>query len=157
MRVLVIEDNDDKWERLSAITLEVLPRGATIVRAVDLYEAQQRLEEEGWDLLLLDMTLDLRRGGARRPGTAQDYTGGLKIIGQMYYDELMVPTAIITGFDSFPTSRTNGDGVVLGLEAVEREARRQLGDMLIGTVRHGPPDWEAKLRALVGDFVRRRG
>lgn len=154
MRILIIEDNDDKCKRVSTITLEVLP-SATIVRASDYFEADQKIEEPGWDLLLLDMTLDLRRGGAGRPGTAQDYTGGLKIVGKMFYDELAVPTLVITGFDSFPTARSNGKGSVLGLEAVECEARRQLGDLLIGTVRHGPDEWEDKFRGLLGDFVRR--
>jgi DNA-binding LytR/AlgR family response regulator len=147
-RILAIEDNDDKFERVAAVTQIALPT-ATIFRARDLYEAEQAIEEEGWDLLLLDITLDLKRGGARRPGTAQDYTGGLKIIAQMYYDEISVPTVIITAFDSFPAARNDGNGAVIGLEAVEREARSRLGDLLIGTVRHGPDGWEDELRTLL--------
>ncbi len=155
MRVLVIEDNDDKYERMAEVTACTF-LGASIVRGCDLYEAGRLIAEERWDLLLLDMTLDLRRGGAQRPSVAQDYTGGLKIIGQMYYDEIAVPTAIITGFDSFPTARSDGNGVVLGLEAVEREARGRLGGLLLGTVRHGPDGWEDKLRSLLVKFARTR-
>ena len=148
MRVLAIEDNDDKFERVAEVVLSALPT-VSLVRACDLFEAERAIEEEGWDLLLLDMTLDLKRGGARRAGTAQDYTGGMKVIGQMYWDELMVPTIIITAFDSFPSSRSGGDGAVIGLEAVELEASEKLADLLIGTVRNGPEGWEDELRALL--------
>ena len=148
MRVLAIEDNDDKFERVAEIVDSALPT-ASISRACDLFEAERAIEETGWDLLLLDMTLDLKRGGARRAGTAQDYTGGMKIVGQMYWDELAVPTIIITAFDSFPSPRSGGDEAVIGLESVEREAREKLGNLLIGTVRHGPEGWEDELRALL--------
>ena len=147
-RVLIVEDNDDKFERVAEITKATYP-SSSLSRACDLFEAERAIEEPGWTLLLLDMTLDLKRGGARRPGTAQDYTGGIKIIGQMYWDEITVPTIIITAFDSSPSSRDDGNGAVIGLEAVEGEAREKLGQMLIGTVRHGPDGWEDELRTLL--------
>jgi CheY-like chemotaxis protein len=150
-RILVIEDNDDKFERVAVIAMTALPT-ASLTRAHDLYEAERAIEEKPWDLLLLDMTLDLKRGGARRVGTAQDYTGGLKIIGQMYYDDLLIPTVIITAFDSFPMSRGDGNGAVVGLESVESQAKSRLGDLLVGTVRHGPDNWENELRTLLERF-----
>lgn len=150
-RILVIEDNDDKFERVAAIAKSALPT-ASLTRACDLYEAERAIEENRWDLLLLDMTLDLKRGGASRVGTAQDYTGGLKIIGQMYYDDLLIPTVIITAFDSFPMSHSDGNGAVVGLESVENQAHGRLGDLLIGTVRHGPDNWENELRTLLERF-----
>jgi CheY-like chemotaxis protein len=150
-KILVIEDNDDKFERVSVVAKAALP-AASLARACDLYEAERAIDEEHWDLLLLDMTLDLKRGGARRVGTAQDYTGGLKIIGQMYYDDRLIPTVIITAFDSFPMSRSDGNGSVVGLESVEIQAQSRLGDLLIGTVRHGPDNWENELRTLLDRF-----
>lgn len=148
MKILAIEDNDDKFNRVAELTTIACP-SSSLARACDLFEAERMIEEPGWDLLLLDMTLDLKRGGAIRPSSAQDYTGGMKIIGQMYWDELVVPTIIITAFDSFPASREDGNGAVIGLEAVEGEARDKLGDLLIGTVRHGPDGWEEELLALL--------
>lgn len=150
MRVLVIEDVDGKWETVSAIVRRVLP-AAEIRRARDLFEGEREIAEPGWDLLVLDMSLDIR-AGAGRAAAAHDYTGGLKIVGRMYYDELEVPTIIITGFDSFPTTRTNGDGVMLGLENVEAEATRQLGDHLIGLVRYLSEGWEQRFEALLERF-----
>jgi hypothetical protein len=148
MKVLAIEDNDEKFDRIAELTAGVCAT-LELTRAWDLYEAERLIEKPGWDLLLLDMTLDLKRGGARRQSSAQDYTGGMKIIGQMYWDDIAVPTIIITAFDSFPASRDDGNGAVIGLEAVEGEARDKLGNLLIGTVRHGPDGWEGELLALL--------
>lgn len=148
MKILAIEDNDDKFVQVAEIVAATLP-GSTISRAIDLYQAERAIEEDGWELLILDMTLDLRRGGVRRQSNAQDFTGGLKIVGQMYWDDIAVPTIIITAFDSFPAKRVEGDGAVMGLEAVKREAREKLGDLLIGTVRHGPEGWEEELMSLL--------
>jgi hypothetical protein len=148
MKILAVEDNDEKFERVAELAAVACPN-LNITRARDLYEAERLIEEPGWELLLLDITLDLKRGGARRQSGAQDYTGGMKIIGQMYWDDIAVPTIIITAFDSFPASRDGGNGAVIGLEAVEGEARDKLGDLLIGTVRHGPDGWEDELLALL--------
>lgn len=150
MRVLVIEDADTKWETVSATVQRVLP-DAEIGRACDLFEGEREIAQPGWDLLILDMSLDIR-AGAGRAAAAHDYTGGLKIVGRMYYDELEVPTIILTGFDSFPTTRNNGDGVMLGLENVEAEATKKLGDHLIGLVRYLSDGWEQRFVALLERF-----
>lgn len=150
MRILVVEDSEPKWLRVREIIRGVLP-AAEIERARDLFEGERAIAAPGWDLLILDMSLDIR-ADAGRAGAAHDYVGGLKILGKMYYDELEVPTIIITGFDSFPTVRTNGDGVMLGLEDVEAEASRQLGDHLVGTVRHLSEGWEDRFQAMLAPF-----
>ena len=147
MNILVVEDSEPKWARVEELILGSLPM-ADVTRARDLFEGEQAIATPGWDLLVLDMSLDIR-ADAGRAGAAHDYVGGLKILGKMYYDELEVPTIIITGFDSFPTVRTNGDGVMLGLEDIEAEASRKLGDYLLGTIRHLSEGWEDKFKALL--------
>jgi hypothetical protein len=150
MKILVIEDADGKWETVAAVLQRVLPT-AEVHRARDLFEGEREIAQPGWDLLVLDMSLDIRTG-AGRASAAHDFTGGLKIVGRMYYDELEVPTIILTGFDSFPTTRTNGDGVMMGLESVEAEATRKLGDHLIGLVRYLSNGWEERFEALLQRF-----
>lgn len=150
MKILVVEDSEPKWLRIDEIIRGVLP-AAEIERARDLFEGERAIAARGWDLLILDMSLDIR-ADAGRAGAAHDYVGGLKILGKMYYDELEVPTIIITGFNSFPTVRTNGDGVMLGLEDVEAEASRQLGDHLVGTIRHLSEGWEERFQAMLAPF-----
>lgn len=150
MKVLVVEDGEEKWAQVEGILRAAIP-GVDLHRARDLFEAERAIAQLGWDLLVLDVSLDIRKDGGRA-GAAHDYVGGLKILGRMYYDELEIPTIIVTGFDSFPSVRTNGDGVMLGLEDVEHEATRHLGSYHVGTVRHGPEGWEQELNAVLLRF-----
>lgn len=149
MRILAVEDNDRKWARVETVVRSVIG-DADIVRARDLKDAERLVEESGWDLLLLDISLDIRAGGDRGGRGAHDYTGGLKIAGRMFYLACEIPTIIVTGFDAFPTAASSaGQDVILGLEDVGRQARKFLGAYLLGSVRFGSPDWEANLHNLL--------
>jgi len=149
MRVLAVEDNDPKWTRVEAVIRTVLGE-VEIVRARDQLDAERLVDAGGWDLLILDMSLDIREGGARFGRRAHDYTGGLKIAGRMFYLESEVPTIIVTGFDAFPTSAaSSGNDLILGLEDVEMKAREFLRDHLLGAVRFGSTGWEAGLSTLL--------
>lgn len=149
MRILAVEDNDRKWTRVENVVRSVIG-DADIVRARDLKDAERLVEEGGWELLLLDISLDIRAGGDRGGRGAHDYTGGLKIAGRMFYLACEIPTIIVTGFDAFPTAASSaGQDVILGLEDVGRQARKFLGAYLLGSVRVGSSDWEANLRDLL--------
>lgn len=149
-RILAVEDDDRKWERVEKVVLEALAHTPEIVRARDQFEAERLVDEGGWDLLLLDISLDIRAAGVRGGRGTHDYTGGVKIAGRMFYYRREVPTIIITGFDNFPTARaTQEQDVILGLTDVVRRVRRYLPDHLVGTVRYGPAGWEGRLAELL--------
>ena len=145
-RILGIEDNDQKWERVARLLHRHVPT-AEITRVQDLFEGEQRIEQHGWDLLVLDISLDIRASARGTRGT-HDYQAGMKIASRMYYQECEVPTIIITGFDSFPTgSRSNEKNVIRGLEDGDKAMRGLLGDHRLGTVRYGGEDWEGQFLA----------
>lgn len=145
MRVLAVEDNDAKWSRVDVVLRQGLG-DVSVTRAKDLHDAEQMIVLEDWDLLILDISLDIRTGGGRG---GQDFTGGLKIAGRMFYLGCEVPTIIVTGFDAFPTSPSAGQNVILGLEDVGRQAQKFLRHHLLGAVRFGSTDWEAELLELL--------
>jgi hypothetical protein len=154
MRVLAVEDNDPKWSRVEAVIRDGLGE-AEIVRARDQLDAERLVDQGGWDLLILDISLDIRAGGGRGGRGGHDYTGGLKIAGRMFYLECEVPTIIVTGFDAFPMSAAvSGQDVILGLEDVGRQARKFLGDHLLGAVRFGSTGWETDLSILLKSVSR---
>jgi hypothetical protein len=154
MKVLAIEDSDPKWERVESVIRRCLGE-VEITRAKDLHDGERLVEEPGWNLLILDISLDIRAGGGRGGRGAHDYTGGLKIAGRMYYQECEVPTIIVTGFDAFPTgAATHQNDVILGMEDVNREAGKLLRDHLLGSVRFGSGDWEDQLAALLAKVER---
>lgn len=149
MRILAVEDNDPKWARVEAVIRSSLAN-VEIVRARDQLEGERLVDAGGWDLLILDMSLDIRAGGARFGRGAHDYTGGLKIAGRMFYLEREIPTIIVTGFDAFPTSAAaTGDDLIMGLEDVETKAREFLRDYLLGAVRFGSMSWETTFSSLL--------
>ncbi|MFM6829722.1 MAG: hypothetical protein ACKOVA_05215 [Novosphingobium sp.] len=152
-RVLGIEDNDAKWSRIEELLCANISPGA-IVRASDLYTGERKVEEPGWDLLILDISLDIRAGAGRAGRGSHDYTGGLKIASRMFYLECEIPTIIVTGFDAFPTgAATAEEDVILGLEDVRRQARKMLGENLLGAVRFGSADWDIDFIAILKKFA----
>jgi len=149
-RVLGIEDQDVKWARVHALLSEAIP-DSRVERAKDMFEAESMVEEGRWDLVILDISLDIRSAGRGR--SAHDYIGGLEIAGHMYYEDCSIPTIIVTGFDSYPTSgAAHEHNVILGSEDVQRKACEFLGDDFLGAVRYNAPGWEGKLLQLLKDF-----
>lgn len=150
-RVLAIEDQDAKWERVRQVVEDALP-GCSIKRVTDVYEAERRVVESVWDLVILDISLDIRTGGKGR--IAHDYTGGLQVAGRMYYEDVSIPTVVVTGFDSYPTGgAAHEQEVILGSEDVQRQAERFLGADYLGTVRYNSPDWQSRLTAILREFA----
>lgn len=150
-RVLVIEDSEEKWKQVEPILLDFLPK-SQVVRVADVFEGEKLIEQPGWDLLLLDVSLDIRAKASGSRGT-HDFQAGLKIASRMFYLECEVPTIIVTGFDSFPTGvRSAEQNVILGLEDVESAVRSLIGDRLIATVRYLTPGWQDSLRIALREW-----
>jgi len=149
-RVLVIEDTDLKWQQIEKVLLPVVPEDTEIVRAADMIEGRNLIYAGGWDILLLDVSLDIRANGSKNARGNHEFTGGLQLASRMRNLRKEIPTIVITGFETFPSPRPQGDHeIVLGLEDVEREMRKYLGDFVIGLVRHGSTGWEGQLRKFV--------
>jgi hypothetical protein len=117
-----------------------------IVRASTITEAEQKITEEEWSALILDISMDITASiaGPRLGGHAT--LGGLGIATKMFLLDREVPTIIVTAFDTFQDTVTEAaEYEVLGLEQIERRAREILGSALIGCVRYGSASWEAEL------------
>jgi hypothetical protein len=150
-RILAIEDQDAKWERVRQVVVDALPC-CSIERVRDVYDAERLVVEGRWDLVILDISLDIRTGGKGR--IAHDYTGGLQVAGRMYYEDSSIPTVIVTGFDSYPTGgAAHEQEVILGSEDVQRQAKKFLGEDYLGAVRYNSPNWEDSLAQVLKEFV----
>ncbi len=148
LKILVIEDTDRKWndirDALGFIGAKEVRRAATI-------EDAENLIELNWDLVVLDISMDIRASKAGPKEGGHDPTGGLKVAAKMYYLGCEAPTIILTAFDAFP-SRLRGaqiGNVILGLEEVERRAREQLGAAFVGCVKWDSPDWRSEFQNYV--------
>ncbi len=149
-RVLVVEDTELKWHQIKNVLLSSLPERTEVVRAADMIEGRDLIYAGGWDLLLLDVSLDIRSNGSKNARGNHEFTGGLQLASRMRNLRKEIPTIVITGFETFPSPRPEGDHeIVLGLQDVEREMRKYLGDFVVGLVRHGSSGWDEELRNLV--------
>jgi CheY-like chemotaxis protein len=147
-KILVIEDSDPKWRDINRMlrSFEAVP--LTVERAATMEEADSKARDAEWDLILLDISMDIRTSAAGPKAGGHDAIGGLKIAERLFLLGHNAPVIIVTAFDAFPAGRT-GTKAILGMQDVEREASSSLGLLLVGWVRYGDPDWEASLRNLM--------
>lgn len=145
-RVLVVEDNEKKFHDIEgALKLLLRTRGA-ISRAKTVVEAEDLLER-GWDLLVLDISMDISPGsvGPMKGGHAN--LGGFDVIDRMFFLEITIPTLILTGFDSFQAFGLRSDETeMLGLQDIEKKTEKLLGDAFISCIRYGSAGWAEKFR-----------
>lgn len=128
-----------------------LPAGTELLHVGDMVSAKDALYNQHWDLLLLDVSLDINPGGGdRRAG--KEFTGGVTLASRMRYRRKEVPTIVVTGFTTFLSVKPENElDVVLGLQDVEREMRRFLKEHVVGVVRYGADGWKDELT----EYVRR--
>lgn len=142
-RVLVIEDSDPKWRDAKRV-ISAVDAAIAIVRAPTIEDANREIAAGKWDLILLDISMDIKPSSTGRGAGGHDTTGGLKIAERMFYLEYDAPVIIFTAFDAFPSS---GDRrrAVLGLQDVIAQATEFLDQMLVGWIRYGDKNWGQEL------------
>ena len=150
MRILAVEDSEVKWRDMEEVLKPVIAPETELVHVADMASARDAIYHQSWDLLLLDVSLDVNLGGGHRLG-GQEFTGGLTLASRMRYRRKEIPTIVVTGFTTFLSVKpANEPDLVLGLEDVEREMRKYLGDYIVGFVRYAVEGWREDLIAHVG-------
>jgi len=147
---LIIEDVPTKYDDVHRIAANVLTSWR-FVHAKSVVEAQDLAVAEPWDLIILDISMDISAApGGIKSREAHANTGGLDIVEQMYLLELVVPTVIVTGFDYF--IRSDRDSEVREAQTfadLEVQAKRWLGDKLLACIRYGKPGWDKTFDAVI--------
>jgi DNA-binding NtrC family response regulator len=145
MRVLVIEDDDLKTDRVRSFLAGEIPD--VKVEVAKSYKSGLRaLVARTHSLVILDMTLptfDIQPGA---DGGRPLSLGGQELLRQMKRRSAMYPTAVVTGFDSF------GSGPeAVTLARLDEDLRKEFGSFYLGCVYFNATseDWRDKLRELV--------
>lgn len=147
MRVLMIEDDNLKAERLSQWIAEALPL-AVFDRTKSYHSGLRALQERPYDLVLLDMTLptfDLE--GGRREGRPRSM-GGRDIMRKMVRRGIKGAVVVVTQFGTFGEGEEQTNFVELG-EACGKE----FPDLFIGIVQYqaSSESWSKKLKNLLSE------
>lgn len=145
-RILIVEDGDAKYRSVSGAVDEAVGLAVTKVRAPTVNEADALIASQDWDLILLDVSMDISPGATDRGSRGHANLGGLKIAYRMFLRRREFPTIIVTAHDAFEEEMRRGDGAQLvDLQTLERQAREYLGNHFIGHVRYGNPNWQQTL------------
>lgn len=100
MRVLIVEDDSIKMERI-AVEVRSVFEGVVMEQARSYQSAMQNLVGNAYDLLLLDMSLPLFDITADEDGYQIDAFAGRNILDDMMRNKCIVPTIVVTMFETF--------------------------------------------------------
>jgi len=152
IEVLIVEDKDAKFEAISAVVGSVAPK-AVIHRARTVVEAERMVREPRWKLLLLDISMDISGDsrGALSGGHAN--LGGIDVVETMFYENIIIPTIVVTGFDYFIAAGPDEGTEYIGLSELEALVRGKMPVGYLGYVRYGVDGWVNSLIAACGGVV----
>jgi CheY-like chemotaxis protein len=147
MRVLIIEDVQSKFEDVRSILARILLAESQFVRASNLNEAEDAIMEEGWDLVVVDLSMDINGNGSVQ-GAGHATLGGLDVLERMALLKMDHPTVLVTGFDSFQDP-DRFDNAIMNLTDISGLASAWLGEAYIGCVRYGGENWGKRFQRML--------
>lgn len=147
MRVLIIEDVQSKFDEVRSILHRLLPDDTEFVRASNLNEAEDAIMEEGWGLVIVDLSMDINANGSVQ-GAGHATLGGLDVLERMALLKIDHPTVLVTGFDSFQDP-DRFDNAIMNLADISGLASEWLGASYVGCVRYGGENWGKRLERML--------
>ena len=156
MKILLIEDNDGKRDRIKEFLLRS-GKVTTVEERRSYNSGIRALMADRFDLVLLDMSLPTYDKTEREPGGSMRVFGGMDILSQMKRRTIKCPVVVVTQFDFFDTF--DGSGKKLSLAAVKEELEREYKGNFWGLVSYNASkgDWENDLANLLATISRKKG
>jgi CheY-like chemotaxis protein len=147
LNILIIEDVDSKFADVRNVLAANLGETCKFVRATNLNEAEDSIVEDGWDLVIVDLSMDINGSGSVH-GAGHATLGGLDVLERMSLLKLDHPVILVTGFDSFQDpDRFNN--AIMNLADIDGLADSWLGKSYVGYVRYGPEGWAKRFARML--------
>ena|SRR5438552_1476045 len=145
MRVLLVEDDENKWSQVSSFVKDTVP-GIQLEIARSLQSGLRVVRASPPDLILLDMTLPTYDVGPDEPGGQIHPLGGREFLAQMDRFDIGVPVIVVTQFETFGKDRD-----VMKLSDLDIDLRKRYGKIYRGTVYYHAAfdDWKESLRRYI--------
>lgn len=153
MRILIIEDIDKKYGDVVDILQQILGINLDFTRAANLNDGEDAIMEECWDLVIVDLSMDINGNGSIQ-GAGHATLGGLDVLERMALLKIDHPTVLVTGFDSFQDP-DRFDNAIMNLSDISNLAAQWLGNAYVGSVRYGVDGWGQKFRRIVQQWSRK--
>jgi CheY-like chemotaxis protein len=148
MRILIVEDDDDKAKQLQSFACEFVPSPDVSI-ARSLQTGLRLALSQEWDLMLLDMTMTTFDRTLNDDGGRPHPFAGREILRRMKREGIAIPVVIVTQFDRF-----GEEAEELTLKQLEIELRESFLEFK-GIVRYraNVDDWKSQLEYAVRDIV----
>ncbi|MBC2853536.1 response regulator transcription factor [Cetobacterium sp. 2G large] len=124
MKILIIEDDDNKYKNISRVLLKYFPLESITLKKSYNSGLREILKIE-YDLILLDMSLPIYENEKSNSLEIKPFTG-IDILNQMKRYQKKIRTIVVTQFEIFSTSRGRGEEISITelrkkLEALESQ------------------------------------
>ncbi len=153
MRILIIEDVDSKHSDVCDILSKTFSPSPQFSRAANLNDGEDAIMKECWDLIIVDLSMDINSNGSIQ-GAGHATLGGLDILERMALLKIDHPVILVTGFDSFQDP-DRFDNAIMNLSDISNLAERWLGAAYIGAVRYGIDGWAQKFKRILQQWKRK--
>lgn len=145
MRILFVEDDDNKRRRVSEYLTEILV-DATIDNERSLQSAIRSMRNREYSLIMLDMSLPNYDPGPDEPGGKPQIFGGREFLRQMDRFDIDIPVIVITQYPAFGRGANS-----LELSDLDSELRDEHGTIYRGAIYYNAAiqDWMSTLKDLM--------
>ena len=145
MRILFVEDDDNKRRRVSEYLTEIL-ENATIDNERSLQSAIRSMRANPYSLIVLDMSLPNYDPGPDEPGGKPQIFGGREFLRQMDRFDVNIPVIVITQYPAFGRGANS-----LELSDLDSELREDHKGVYRGAIYYNSAiqDWMWKLKELL--------
>ncbi len=152
MRVLLVEDDENKGVQLRKFVVDELPT-AQLELARSLQSGVRSIRQQAADIVLLDMTLPHYDAGPDEPGGDTHSFGGREFLKQLDRFGIIVPVIVVTQFETFGRAPQALDFAELDAQLRASYAPVYRGAIYYHASIHG---WREKLRVLLHEALAQR-
>ncbi len=145
MRILIIEDNHSKLKKIKEF-LKKNYQDISVHDALSYTAGLRRLYDEKWDLILLDMSLPIYDMNLQDSGGDKKSIAGKEIMKRMLHRKIIVPTIVITQFDTFGE---NG----ITIDSLNNEFKQNLTEIWRGTINYESSLWTSNLKTIMNNIL----
>jgi CheY-like chemotaxis protein len=132
MKILIVEDDENKLERLSGY-LAGLPDGHQIERRRSYKSGLSAMRTEQFDLVVLDMSLPIFDITSEEDGFEFEPFAGRDLLAEMKRNQVQTKVLIVTQFEAF------GEGEeAIRLPALSAQLAKSFPDLYLGSVYYTP-------------------